>query len=165
MIDKPETRPAIFCEIYNRYGQMLYHICLNYLKRPMDAEDAVQEVFLRYFERNPSFTSEEHQKAWLIRTAINYCKDQFKGFWHKRVNLLATETRVDPISFTDSESSCLIQAMLKLPEKQSVCLYLFYVQELSVKNISHALGIGQSAVKMRLKRGRESLRIEMEGNL
>ena len=55
--------------------------------------------------------------------------------------------------------------MLKLPEKQSVCLYLFYVQELSVKNISHALGIGQSAVKMRLKRGREALRNEMEGNV
>lgn len=63
MIDKPEIRPDNFCDIYNRYGQMLYHICLNYLKRPPEAEDAVQEVFLRYFDRNPSFTSEEHQKA------------------------------------------------------------------------------------------------------
>lgn len=101
VINKPETRLDNFCDIYNRYGQMLYHICLNYLKRPSDDEDAVQEVFLRYFDRNPLFTSEEHQKAWLIRTAINYCKDQYKGFWHKHVNLLETETRVVPF-FTDS---------------------------------------------------------------
>ncbi|NLO34849.1 MAG: RNA polymerase subunit sigma [Clostridiaceae bacterium] len=163
MTDTTERGPADFRDSYNRYGQMLYHICLNALKSPSDAEDAVQEVFLRYYDRTPQLASEEHRKAWLIRTAINYCKDQYKGFWRRRVRLAETEMAVAPV-FPDPGSSDLFQAMLKLPQKLSVCLYLFYVQEMTVATIARALGIGPSAVKMRLKRGREALRQAMEGN-
>ncbi len=161
--DAAEPYPADFRDSYNRYGQMLYHICLNALKSPSDAEDAVQEVFLRYYDRTPQLVSEEHRKAWLIRTAVNYCKDQYKGFWRRRVSLAETEPAVYPV-FPDPESSGLFQAMQKLPQKQRVCLYLFYVQDLSVAEIGRALGIGPSVVKMRLKRGREALRQDMEGN-
>jgi len=161
--DPAESYPADFRDSYNRYGQMLYHICLNALKSPSDAEDAVQEVFLRYYDRTPQLVSEEHRKAWLIRTAVNYCKDQHKGFWRRRVSFAETEPAVFPV-FPDPEASDLFQALLKLPQKQRVCLYLFYVQDLPVAAIARALGIGPSAVKMRLKRGRESLRRAMEEN-
>ena len=163
MTDETDLRPKDFRDSYNRYGQMLYHICLNALKSPSDAEDAVQEVFLRYYDRTPQLVSEEHRKAWLIRTAVNYCKDQHKGFWRRHVSLTETEPAVFPV-FPDPEASDLFQAMLKLPQKLRVCLYLFYVQDLPVAAIARTLGIGPSAVKMRLKRGREALRHKVEGN-
>ncbi|MDW7657447.1 MAG: RNA polymerase sigma factor [Bacillota bacterium] len=156
-----QKRLAGFRQAYEQHGLMVYHICLNYLKNPADAEDAVQEVFLKLCCQ-AHIEEEPHRKYWLIRSAVNYCKDQVKSFWHKRVDLAEVD-RSSYSTLTEPEEYGLLEAMFQLPEKQRICLYLFYVQEFTIGEIAAALRITQSSVKMRLKRGREALRLRQEG--
>lgn len=60
--------------VFRKYGEMLYKICIVMLKKPYDAEDTVQDVLIKYMTKSPGFLSEEHEKAWLIRVAIIYVK-------------------------------------------------------------------------------------------
>ena len=73
-------------EIYRRNCDMIYRVCLLQLKHEQDALDAVSETFVRLFQKKPDFADTEHEKAWLIRTAINYCKDVQKSFWKRKRN-------------------------------------------------------------------------------
>lgn len=69
-------------DIYQRNCDMVYRVCLIHMKHEQDALDAVSETFVRLFRKNPEFTDLEHEKAWLIRTAVNYCKDIYqKQLW------------------------------------------------------------------------------------
>lgn len=63
-------------EIFEKYGEMLYKICVVMLKRTHDAEDTVQDIIIKYMTHNPAFISSEHEKAWMIRVAMNLCKDK-----------------------------------------------------------------------------------------
>ena len=74
-------------EIYRRNCDMIYRVCLLQLKHEQDALDAVSETFVRLFQKKPDFADTEHEKAWLIRTAINYCKDVQKSFWKRKRNV------------------------------------------------------------------------------
>lgn len=156
-----QQRLTVFRQAYEQHGQMVYHICLNYLKNPADAEDAVQEVFLKLCCQT-HIEDEPHRKHWLIRTAVNYCKDQVKSFWHRRVDLTDVD-RSGYTALTEPAEYGLLEALFQLPEKQRICLYLFYVQEFTIGEIAAVLRIKQSSVKMRLKRGREALRLRQEG--
>ena len=70
-------------EIYHRHLKTIYRVCFLYMKNPYDTEDMVQNTFIRLMKNNPHFESHEHEKAWLIRTATNLCKDHFKSWWTK----------------------------------------------------------------------------------
>lgn len=61
-------------EIYKRHSKTVYRVCFAYMKNPADTEDAVQDTFFQLIKSGPAFESEEHEKAWLIRTATNICK-------------------------------------------------------------------------------------------
>lgn len=74
-------------EIYRCNCDMVYRVCLLQLKHEQDALDAVSETFVRLFQKKPDFADTEHEKAWLIRTAINYCKDVQKSFWKRKRNV------------------------------------------------------------------------------
>ena len=75
--DSPEA-------VIRRYSDMVYRLAFARTGNRSDAEDLYQEVFLRYLTRAPAFTSEEHRKAWLIRTTINHCKKATLNLWRKR---------------------------------------------------------------------------------
>ena len=64
--------------LISQYGDMLFRLCLIMLKNKSDAEDAVQETYIKYFQKSPSFESKEHRKAWLIRVATNQCRDMLR---------------------------------------------------------------------------------------
>ena len=70
-------------EIYERHRQTVYRVCFAYMKNSEDAADAVQETFIRLIRKAPAFENTEHEKAWLIRTASNICKDELKHWWRK----------------------------------------------------------------------------------
>ena len=76
-----------FDEIYERRVSMLYRVCFSYVKNAEDAEDIVAEVFVKALQRGIEFTNSEHEKAWLLRTAINLCKDNLKHWWRKREDI------------------------------------------------------------------------------
>lgn len=71
-------------EIYNRHYNTVYRICFSFMKNAEDAEDMVQETFLKLISSKKQFESEEHEKAWLIVTASNTCKDELRR-WKRRL--------------------------------------------------------------------------------
>ena len=159
-MQKPSQQPDDnFIEKYSLYGNMLFRICMVYLGNKEDAEEAMQESFVKLIYKNPQFRDDEHEKAWLIRITTNICKDMLRSIWHKRV------IKIEDIEdyYTHPSDLHIMEEILKLPAKYKAVIYLYFYEDYSVKQISQTLGIKESAVKMRLKRGRDILKIELGG--
>ena len=137
-------------EVLERYGDMLYRLCAVMLGSACDAEDAVQETMLKYMRKAPDFADAEHQKAWLLRVASNQCRDMLRR--RKRNEAKAGENFVAPRADTG-----ILDALMTLPEKYRLVLVLHYVEEYGTAEIAKMIGRTPSAVKMRLKTGRELL--------
>lgn len=148
----------VFDEKYALYKTMLFRIAFTYLKNKEDCEDVLQEVFLKLLTNKKVFENEEHEKRWLIRVTINLCKNQLKSFWHQK------KTDFDELlDFAeDSNDLDIISEVLELPEKYKAVIYLYYVDDYKCREIAAILQLKESTVKMRLKKGRELLKLKME---
>ena len=136
------------------YGNSLYRLCTVMLQNRDDAQDAVQDCFLRYMTKAPDFTDSEHEKAWLIRVATNICKDTLRQRKHSSF-LSLDEIR----NISSSEDNAQILGLLvSVEEKYRVVLHLHYVEGYKTDELSAMLGISSAAVRKRLQRGRDILR-------
>ena len=145
-----------FNNAVEQFQSMVYRTALHALGNPQDADDAVQEVFFRLFREKKPFEGQEHLRRWLLRVTVNYCRDVLKSPWRKRRASLE-EFPETPV-FDCPEQACLYREVMALPEKYRTVLYLFYYEELTVREIGELLGLKQSAVTTRLSRARERLR-------
>lgn len=150
-------------EMYQRNVNRVYKLCYIYLKNTVDAEDAVQSVFLKFLQSKICFNDYEHEKAWFITTTKNHCKDVLKSWWKRqRVDF---ETLPDVISKDeDTQEKEIISKLLALPEKYRVTLHLYYFEGYSVKDIATLLGRNESTIGTQLQRGREKLKMDLGGN-
>ena len=140
-------------EAVERYGDMLYRICLLTLRNSADAEDAVQETFIKYIQKSPEFNDGEHEKAWLITVATNKCRDMLR--YRSRHQ---TESEELLLTYAiEKEESGILDALMELPEKYKTPLMLFYIDGYKIDEIAGIMGISVSAAKMRLSRGRKLL--------
>ena len=139
--------------VVETYSSMLLRLACTRLDDPADAEDAVQEVFLRLLTARPVFRDAEHEKAWLIRTTLHRASDFRKAAARKIVPLDEAAQAAEP----DVENG-LRAAVLALPEKYSAVVHLHYYEGYSIKEIAKLLGIPAATVGTRLARGRERLR-------
>ena len=140
-------------KIMQTYGNILFRLCLLTLGNASDAEDAVQETFLKYLRKAPDFENEEHEKAWLITVATNQCKDMLR--FRKRHPVAEPE---ELEVFVQESSDCeILETLMTLPEKFKTVLLLYYVEEYSTEEIAKVIGKTKSAVKMRLQKGRKLL--------
>lgn len=144
------TDAEIITRDVHEYGDTLYRICLLMLKNHADAEDAVQETFIKYMQKDPVFTSSEHKKAWLITVSANKCRDMLR----KRGRTVDESEEILKNIAVDEESSGILEALFELPEKFRVVMTLHYVEEYKVDEIAKIIGKSSSAVKMRLQKGR-----------
>ena len=151
---------SVFQATVGQYQDMVYRVALHQFGVLQDAEDAVQEVFLRLYTEEKLFESGEHLRRWLIRVTLNVCRDTLKSPWRKR--RVPLDTVPDQPVFDAPEQGELYQAVMALPEKYRVTLYLFYYEELSTKEIAELLELRQTAVTTRLSRGRELLKKRLE---
>lgn len=142
-----------------RYKDMIFRIALNYYANPHDGDDTVQEVLLRLYSCNKEFQSEEHVKAWLIRTTVNQCKNGLRQ--KKRHSYVSLEDVDLPVQFQMPEQSELYREVMALPEAYRTVLYLFYYEEMSVKEIAGALRVSTTAVTTRLSRARQQLKTNL----
>ena len=157
MIKKSFVDDDYFEKIVNTYANMLLRISYQNLKNKNEAEDVVQDTFLQYVKSNKEFESEEHLKAWLIRTTINDCKNKNKLAYFRR------EVPLDNIEFEfSSEEQEVISELSLLDAKYKNVLYLYYYEELSLKEIGAILHKSISTVGCWLQRGRKKLKIELE---
>lgn len=152
-----EEQMRRFESSYDAYGAMVYRLAMVYLGRRADAEDVTQEVFCRLLWRAPAFLNEAHEKRWLLQVTANLCKDQLKGFWRKRAAALDVD-----IPTEHQADQGVLEAILALPETYKGPIHLHYYEGYSVAEVAEILGLSPSAVKMRLKRGREQLKLELE---
>ena len=137
------------------YQGMVYRIALNSFRNIQDAEDAVQEVMLKLYLRKEPFDSREHARNWLIRVTLNYCRSVWRSPWRQRVSL---EELSAAIPFSCPEDGALFQTVMELPEKHRTVLYLFYYEEMSVREIAEVLKLSETAVTSRLSRARKLLK-------
>ena len=145
-----------FTRAVERHQDMVYRVALHSLGTPQDADDAVQEVFLRLYQRAEPFDSPEHLRRWLLRVTLNYCRDVLKSPWRRR--RVSLESLPELPAFQREEERVLYQTVMSLPEKYRTVLDLFYYEELSVREIAALLHIEVSAVTTRLSRARGKLK-------
>lgn len=138
------------------YHKTVYRAALSYLHNAAEAEDAVQETFVKLFNSNKHFTSDEHCKAWLLRVVINHSKNVLSSFRYSR-----TEELDEAIPIEDLAESDLADALAALPAKYRAVIHLHYFEGYSAKEIAEILNISTTAVTTRLARGREKLRALM----
>ena len=144
-------------ELVLKYENMLYRVALTHTGIREDAEDMVQETFLRWLTARPEFESEEHEKAWLLRVVINLCNNLVK----KRGRRGETEL-LDIYPAKTQEEQGLIELVMKLPPNQRDAIYLFYYEGLPVERISRLLDRRESTVRSDLRRGRAKLKELLE---
>lgn len=143
---------------------MILRISYSYLKQTYDAEDICQTVFLKILSKDLRFDTPQHEKAYIIRTTVNTCKDHLKSsFFRKTVPLEAAETIPAP----QAPDSPVLEALKSLPDKYRVPIYLYYYEDYSAREIGEILGKSEGSITTYLSRGRKKLRdyLQQEGEL
>lgn len=139
-----------------RYGDTVYRVALNACKNPADAEDIMQTVLLKLYREQAPFESDEHVRRWLIRVAVNESRKLTRSAWfRKKVPL---EDFAGTVDFQAPEESRLFLAVMALPEKYRVPLYLYYYEDYPVREVAALCGLKESTVQTRLQRAREKLK-------
>ena len=142
--------------LVDKYKNPLYAAAFSACGNPQDAEDAVQESFIRYHSSKKEFENEEHIKAWLLRVAINQARDMSRSFFRK--NSAALEDYMETLEFQSPEDRGLFETVMGLPEKYRVVLHLYYFEDYSVKETAALLSVTEGSVKTRLSRARAMLK-------
>ena len=145
--------------IYRRNFKLVYQICLVLMKNVPDAEDAAQTVFGRVMERDKPFRDPEHEKAWLIVTARNECKNQLKHWWRTRRE---SEETLNKLTWEQPEDGALWDTILRLPEKYRLVLYLHYYQGYTALETAEILGKNPATVRGWLVQARGKLKELLE---
>lgn len=141
------------------YSDLILRLSYTYLRSTQDAEDICQTVFLKLLTREKEFSSPEHERAWVVRTAINACKDELRAFRRKAESLDSVGETAAP-ALPDSDT---LDAVMALPSKYREAIYLFYYEGYSVKEIAKLLRRSEAAVAAHLSRGRKQLHEKLLG--
>ena len=147
-------------EIYNRHVKAVYRACLAYMKTKADIEDMVQNTFIGLIKYDGNFQSEEHEKAWLIRTAINLCKNNLTHWWRKRENIDDYENLSSEHGF---EIDDIFQEVMSLPPRYKDVIYLYYYEGYNTAEIAEMLNKPSSTIRNHLHEAREILREKLGG--
>jgi RNA polymerase sigma-70 factor (ECF subfamily) len=143
-------------DVVEECSDMLLRVAFSYMKNISDAEDMVNNTFLKLMEKNPSFESDEHKKAWLIRVTINLCKNRLKTAWFRK-NIPLEDNN---LSFLPEEN-VIISTVLELPEKYRSIILLYYFDGYSIKEIAYILEAKESTISSRLQRARKQLKSKL----
>lgn len=146
-------------EIYERHADNIYRLCYSYMKNSQDAQDALQNTFVKLMKAEKEFDSVDHEKAWLIVTAGNTCKDMLKSWWHK-TTVSYDENITDDIAGSEEDRE-LLEEILNLPVNIRVSVYLHYYEGYSSAEIGKMLKKGDGTVRGYLVKGRKMLKERM----
>lgn len=140
------------------YGDMLMKVCLSMLGNRYDAEEIVQETFISYMTNSKEFREDEHEKAWLLRVAINKSKNFLRKSRHRiYINL----DDIKEVIAAEEKQEHLVE-ILQFPPKIKAAIHLHYYEGYTCKEIGAIVGATESAVKKRLQKGRELLKDILE---
>ena len=158
------THAAELERLVEQYQTAVLRTCYLYLCDRSQAEDAVQETFLKVYKGLDSFRGESSEKTWIMKIAMNTCWSMNHSGWARFFNRRVTPEMLPEaaVPFEEKDDE-LTRAVIRLPIRLREVILLYYYQGLKVNEIAEALGISQPSVSGRLKRGRERLRDILEG--
>lgn len=160
MEDKNLIGKADIKAVIEKYSNMLFRISYCILCNRQDAEDALQDTFFKYITKAPEFKDDEHEKAWLIKVITNISKNMLiTRLKRKTVDI----EELKHIGVNDTDSG-VFSAVMELPVKYKMVMTLYYIEGYTSAQISDMLSISEAAVRKRLQKGRELLKLEMERN-
>ena len=155
----PRVTQQQFAEVYYRHVDTVYRVCYSFMKHKSDTEDMVQETFLRLLSAKKAFENERHEKAWLIVTASNVCKDTLKKWWRKNENI---EDFLD-IAAEPKQDDDILEVILQLPEDYKDAVYMYYYEGYSTAEIAQHLRCPEATVRSRLMRAKKKLQVMLGG--
>ena len=150
-------------DVYRRYSNMVFRLALARCRSRSDAEDVMQDVFLRYVRSKPKLDSAEHQRAWLVRATINCTNTLLSSAWHRHTELYDELSRIAP-PCPDENAADVYSAVMSLSKKQRTAVHLYYYEGYSVKETASLMETNDSTVKSLLYRAREKLEKELKGD-
>lgn len=145
--------------IITRNENKLFRVAIAIMCNKEDAEDIIQDVFIKLLEKQPQFESEEHETAWLIRVTVNLCKSRLR--LHSRKN---TVPLLDVYPAQNNEQHELLESVNALAPKYRTVIHLFYYEGYSTKEIAEITRQKESTVREQLTRARRSLKEFLEGD-
>ena len=169
-----------FRTIVDAYGDMVYRIALNQTRRAADADDIVQTVFLKLYERPSAWlvaagpvaeahavaASDERLRAWLIRVTANECRSLWRSAWRRRVEVREVRDDEPPPfeepAFSEPAHEALYAALGELPGKCRIVVHLFYFKGMGTREIAATLGVKEPTVRTRLARARKLSRQQLK---
>ena len=157
----PERNESNINRLVETYGDEILRMCFLYLKDIHLAEDALQDTFIKVYKNYSKFQGKSSEKTWIIRIAINVCKNYLRSSWWKRVDVKACLESI-PALQNNRQNDDLIIAIMQLSSKYKEVVLLYYYQGLKIREIAETLNIPESTVAVRLKRARAKLKIDLE---
>jgi RNA polymerase sigma-70 factor (ECF subfamily) len=156
-----DATESAFNELYERHVDTVYRVCYAMMGNRPDAEDAVQSVFVKLMRSRPAFRGVEHEKAWLIATARNHCRDELRRWWKKKVVRLDSGIN-DARNAGRIPEDDMTESLLRLAPRHRLLLYLHYYEGYKLHEIAEMLGMNLNTVKTRLRDARKRLKLELE---
>ncbi|MEW8972198.1 MAG: sigma-70 family RNA polymerase sigma factor [Mesobacillus sp.] len=169
-INEIENGAEAIDEIMNRYGQEILQLSFSYVKNKQIAEDLTQEIFVKCYKSLHTYSGKSKFRTWLWRIASNHCKDYLKSWYNKNVFTTDYQPLYDSIQsdsveqtvIQDEEDDQLASAVMELPVNYREVIYLFYFEEMSIREISLVTEVKENTIKTRLKRAKELLKERLE---
>ena len=137
------------------YMDTVFRVAFSYMKSSAEADDITQDVLLKLYRYEGEFENDSHVKHWLIRVTINACKSAYRSPWRRHEDI---QDYANTLAMPTREHSDLFEAVMGLPRKYRVAIYLFYYEGYSTREMSELLHIPEATVRTQLARGRERLR-------
>lgn len=147
-----------FIHAVKRNSQRLFVIAFSYLKNKHDAEDALQNAFLKLWKSKIEFDDDLGIDKWLTKVLVNDCKNFFNLSFRQNKSI---EEVYNVSTFDKYFNVDLYNAVMSLNKKERLCVILFYYDDLTISDISKITGIKESTVKSLLKRSRNKLKLKL----
>ena len=151
-----------YIEAVRMYGNTVFRIAYQYCGNRSDAEDIVQNTFMKLLQSEKCFEDAEYLKRWLMRVAINDAKNLNLSFWKRKVFSIVETGVEESYSFATSEHTALHDAVMKLPAKYRIVVHLFYFEDYSIKEIADIINIKETTVQTQLMRARAKLKEQLK---
>lgn len=150
--------------LIDAYSDAILRTCFVYLADLSLAEDAMQDTFIRAWKHIDQLEGMAHEKAWLMRIAINVCHDYHRSRWLKHIDARRSLEELPPryVAVLPEDHDLLLE-VCELPEKYKQVLLLYYYQELTLQETADSLHLSVSAVHKRLKKAQDMLRGRLTG--
>lgn len=150
-----------FSAIAEKYMDSIFRLALNYMRSRTEADDITQNVLIKLYRTEKKFQSGDHLRYWLVRVTVNECKRALVSPWRKMESI---EQLREGFVFPEEGRRELFDAVMALPKKYRVPIYLYYYEDYSTEEIGRILKVPSATVRTHLRRGRQQLKDSLGGD-